>query len=404
MCYERIRLGAIAHVSGCARFLFFTVLIFPSALSLAQRVSILDTIYTPSGYPEGPLTASIFVPSVHNGAGVILCHGISAARHQMDVWCDSLAAHGFVAMTIDYYDINNRTSGGYPKPVRAFKSAVQFLRSRAARFGISPDKIAGLGLSQGSIVWGETIVWDNDYAYFGTDPSVDDGLDAVVLLYGLFDNAHFLTSAAALESWLAQYFSSAPALRQTKGNCIVNVANITTPVLLIHGTKDVILQYQQSKQLFDSLSAHQKVCQLELFNGQGHEFDLNSTEDAFTAIGLVVKDTVVHFLQRILGIPGVASAGPFAAGQLYPSEYGLVNYPNPFNSSTVIEFTLPKEAFVTLEVYDVLGRRVAGVENGNEGAGTHRMVFTPNGLPSGFYILRMQTPDFEGTKKLIYLK
>jgi dienelactone hydrolase len=391
--------------NSCVRFLLlFAIFLSLSAACLAQRVAVLDTIYTPPGYSEGSLSATVFLPAKPNGAGIVLCHGITATRVQMEIWCDSLAAHGFVAMTIDYYDIIDAAHGRYPKPVRAFKTAVQFFRRRAARFGISPDKIGGIGLSQGSIVWGETIVWDNDHAFFQTDSTIDDRLDAVVMLYGLFDNDHFLTSAASLESWLTQYFSSNPSLRSTKGNCIVNVGNISTPVLMIHGTKDVILQYQQSTQFHDSLNAHGKVSQLQLFAGQAHEFDLNGTEDAFTPIGLVVKDTVVHFFERILGITGTTAVSPGFAARL-PADYRLLAcYPNPFNSSTMIEYTLPRASHVILSVYDILGRRLAVVTARDESAGTHRVSFAADGLASGFYILRLQTSDLESTLKLMLLK
>jgi Secretion system C-terminal sorting domain len=67
----------------------------------------------------------------------------------------------------------------------------------------------------------------------------------------------------------------------------------------------------------------------------------------------------------------------------------LRNYPNPFKPSTTIQYTLPTAVRVTLEVYDVLGRRVAELVNGHVAAGYHEMTFAGSDLASGIYFYRL---------------
>lgn len=173
----------------------------------AQSVTIIDTVYTPPAYDDGPLMASIYVPPVQNGAGMILTHWYGGTRQTMRPWCEAMAANGYVAMAIDYYGFSDAVRGVYPKPVRAFKTAVEFLRRNAGRFGIRSGKIVGLGQSEGAIHWGQSMIWDNDDAYFRTDPTVDDRLNAAVLLYGLYDNNNNLQGLVSLDQWLT---SSSP--------------------------------------------------------------------------------------------------------------------------------------------------------------------------------------------------
>lgn len=81
------------------------------------------------------------------------------------------------------------------------------------------------------------------------------------------------------------------------------------------------------------------------------------------------------------------------------------NYPNPFNPSTTIGFGLPQTSKVTLEVFDILGRKVATLfNNENKSAGRHTITFDARNLASGMYIYRLQTGNTIITKKLTLIK
>lgn len=85
-------------------------------------------------------------------------------------------------------------------------------------------------------------------------------------------------------------------------------------------------------------------------------------------------------------------------------ENKIVNYPNPFNPSTKIEFTLKEAGDVKVEVYDMLGRKIKTLENSHKEAGSYSTVFNANGIASGIYILVMQTGQERITKKIVFTK
>ena len=80
------------------------------------------------------------------------------------------------------------------------------------------------------------------------------------------------------------------------------------------------------------------------------------------------------------------------------------NYPNPFNPSTTVSFGIPYSSFVTLRVYDLLGREVGSLVNEEKGPGTYSVMLDATALASGVYFYRLQTTGFVETKKLMVLR
>ncbi|WP_340107043.1 Ser-Thr-rich GPI-anchored membrane family protein [Rhodohalobacter sp. 8-1] len=80
------------------------------------------------------------------------------------------------------------------------------------------------------------------------------------------------------------------------------------------------------------------------------------------------------------------------------------NYPNPFNPTTNIRFELPESSVVTLEVYNILGQRVAQLANERKSPGHYTVNFDASGLSSGVYLYRLQTDSFTETKQMMLIK
>jgi len=88
-----------------------------------------------------------------------------------------------------------------------------------------------------------------------------------------------------------------------------------------------------------------------------------------------------------------------------PSSFSLSqNYPNPFNPSTNIKFELPKSNYVTLKIYDALGREIATLINEKLAPGTYEVEWNGSNYPSGVYFYRLITDNFSETKKMLMIK
>ncbi len=80
------------------------------------------------------------------------------------------------------------------------------------------------------------------------------------------------------------------------------------------------------------------------------------------------------------------------------------NYPNPFNPSTTISYSLPQNSFVQLKVYDLLGHDVANLVNKEQAIGNYKVEFNASNLSSGIYFYKLKSGNFVDTKKLILLR
>ncbi|HEX2981906.1 MAG TPA: T9SS type A sorting domain-containing protein [Ignavibacteriales bacterium] len=88
-----------------------------------------------------------------------------------------------------------------------------------------------------------------------------------------------------------------------------------------------------------------------------------------------------------------------------PAKFSLAqNYPNPFNPETKISFNLPASGKASLKVYDMLGREVAELLNGEMEKGPHSVSFNGRNLSSGVYIYRLQSGNFTESKKMMLIK
>jgi hypothetical protein len=88
-----------------------------------------------------------------------------------------------------------------------------------------------------------------------------------------------------------------------------------------------------------------------------------------------------------------------------PKSYSLEqNYPNPFNPTTKISYSIAESGFVTLKVFDILGREVATLVNEVKPAGRFEVEFNASELPTGTYIYRLTAGNYQTINKMLLLK
>jgi len=107
------------------------------------------------------------------------------------------------------------------------------------------------------------------------------------------------------------------------------------------------------------------------------------------------------------GEAGWVLTGSFLEGDFadLPSEFALLsNYPNPFNAQTVIEYQLPVSSTVKLEVYNILGEKVATLVNGQEQAGYRSVTWDASEISSGIYFYKLSAGDYTETMRMILVK
>jgi hypothetical protein len=124
--------------------------------------------------------------------------------------------------------------------------------------------------------------------------------------------------------------------------------------------------------------------------------------------------SVLNATTRILSgffpaVDGILDVGEISGGTV-PLVYALdQNYPNPFNPATKIQFSVPSTAHVSLKVFDVLGREIVSLLDGEKSAGKYSVDFNASNLASGVYFYRIQAigtdkSSYVNTKKLILVK
>ena len=107
-----------------------------------------------------------------------------------------------------------------------------------------------------------------------------------------------------------------------------------------------------------------------------------------------------------LGAPTVVETPPHEQSDTHlPQAFELYqNHPNPFNPETAIRFAVKEKCRVVLKIYDILGRQVMTLVDGDYAPGYHQAVFTARALPSGTYFYRIKMKNFHDVKKMVVLE
>ncbi len=133
----------------------------------------------------------------------------------------------------------------------------------------------------------------------------------------------------------------------------------------------------------------------------GTNLSLYSVSFPDTGNGWVVGDggTIIH-----TGTLSETSVGNAPSNRLPTQFYLSQNYPNPFNSHTEISYSLPVAGKVSLVVFDMMGRKVATLVDGNQSASRYRVGFDGKKLTTGVYVYRVSVNGVSESRKMVLLK
>ncbi|QOV89728.1 alpha/beta hydrolase [Humisphaera borealis] len=217
--------------------------------------------------------------------------------------CKKLADRGYVAVTIDY-----RLAPKYqfPAAVHDVKAAVQWVKSNAAKYGIDPERVAALGGSAGGHlalflgVTGDVRAFDPpDAAPNAPSP----GVRCVVSYYGPSDltksYGKSVDAAEVLPLFLGGDVEHERA-RHIHASPLYWVTPRAAPMLLLHGTEDKYVNYEQALWMRDKLNAAEVPVELVTLDGAGHGFKGDDGKKAEAA--------AIEYLDRQLKSPAAPAA------------------------------------------------------------------------------------------------
>ncbi|MDD8017512.1 MAG: carboxypeptidase regulatory-like domain-containing protein [Bacteroidota bacterium] len=128
-----------------------------------------------------------------------------------------------------------------------------------------------------------------------------------------------------------------------------------------------------------------------------HESTVQSVNTSYTLTGSPSNATANFTINSVLSVSTNSS--------VQPKSYALAqNFPNPFNPSTTISYTLPASGNISLKVYNIVGQEVMTLVNGYQNSGEYRATFDAKGLASGIYFYRLQAGSFNQVKKMMLIK
>ena len=146
-------------------------------------------------------------------------------------------------------------------------------------------------------------------------------------------------------------------------------------------------------------SLHIHYSLIDYYETWSDDFGLMSVDDYMGTVYYLyccIIDGAAYGDTTVLGVDEIPeSPGEFVLEQ---------NFPNPFNPTTTINYQLPQAGFVTLKVYDVLGREVASLVTEEKSAGGYTVNFEAPDLASGIYIYQLRVNDYVSSKKMLLLK
>ncbi|MFO7448186.1 MAG: endo-1,4-beta-xylanase, partial [Ignavibacteriaceae bacterium] len=236
----------------------------------------------------------------------------------------------------------------------------------------------------------------NEYGILSSSSTASEYLEIIRLL-----QAENLVDVIGVQGHAFTTIAPATLMRRVLDSLATTGLPIQVTEMDIDGPSDAI-QLQNYQRIFPPLYSHPAVEGITLWgwkpglwrnNEAAYIINSDGTERPALQWLREYLDTVVLPVVSVDDIAGV------------PESYQLHNnYPNPFNPTTTISFSLPERSDVSLVLVDVLGKEVMNIASGSYNVGTYSIQLNASGLSSGVYFYRLQAGNFVSVKKLMLMK
>lgn len=315
---------------------------------------------------------------------------------------------GFAVVTPNH---RSSTDAKFPAQIHDIKATIRFIRAIAAQYQIDTSFIGITGSSSGGHLAAlagtsgfvkQFTVGSTTYdieGNVGPYTTYSSSVNAVVDWFGPTD---FLVMDSCGSSLVHNAANSPESsliggpIQNNKDDCalanpITYVDVNAPPFLILHGDADPLVPHCESELLFNALQNASVPSQSVLVPNAQHGPGL-FVEQYFRMItDFFIKESEITIVET--------------GDRSTPDRFSLSqNYPNPFNPLTTITFTLPVKSFVTLIVFDSLGREVSRLVSEEMLPGAYSRQWNSEGVPSGTYFCRLQAGSYAETKKLVITK
>lgn len=295
------------------RFLYLVIL-FASLAPCAARaqdaaITFLDEIpYVSRDAGKTVIFGDLYRPASEDKLpGIVFAHGGGFVAGSKDAFgipemSRYLAQNGFVVFAVDYRLLQN--GGLFPKNAQDVKCAVQWLRAHAAEHNVDTDRIAILGNSAGGYMASFVSVTQHNDTFNAScgDPALDaqkPEVDLAVAWYGVHDFStmkHNLVKTLEL-SYFVKIKDKAAFKKEISP---IQYADQAPPMLMLHGTVDQLVPYDQSVSMCQAVKDAGGDCTLVEFPGADHGFigEKWGTPDSDRGLSLTVDWLREHFAAR----------------------------------------------------------------------------------------------------------
>jgi len=281
-------------------------------------------------------------------------------------------------------------------------------------------------------IFGIFTTWDADSLYLGIDYIIDDNYNTMMLYLdaglpegitnfnsnqgynGDYSKNFRFRQTDAIDYFIACYYLNIPLLYKTTSNSSEDISQLANRRRGNNANDlEVAVAWNDLYNLGSGIIPNNVVLKMVAIVAGGLNYGGgDSAPDNPDVNGDAGPDSLIYLAtinpdENGDGIPDptiTITAIENKEAHIHPDFILHQNYPNPFNPSTYITYQIPVTGYVTLKIYDVLGKEIAVLVNESKEAGMHKVTFNATRLSSGVYYYKIQTGNTISVKKMLLIK